>query len=250
MGSSRLPGKIMSDLAGYPALWHVVDRLSYSKNLDQVVVATTDQSIDDQIEIFCQQHQIACFRGSESDVLDRYYQASKRHQADTIVRVTADCPVIDPVIVDEVLERMISGGYAIYDFVGEFPDGLDVSVFTFEALEKTWKEAELPSEREHVGPYMKKLSPELSRGGYSKFVGLGHHRWTLDEPKDLELLTEIFNRLYREDYLFLTADILQLLEERPELVEINDSIIRNEGYLKSLEQDEVYRRQHGGQKGI
>jgi spore coat polysaccharide biosynthesis protein SpsF len=240
MGSTRLPGKILKPLAGKPALWHVVERLGYSKQLQDIVVATTINKEDDIVMDFCKENHVKWFRGSENDVLDRYYQAAKLYRADPVVRITADCPVIDPKIVDEVIERFFDGNYDVYSLGGEFPDGLDCGLFAFWVLEDTWKNAKLPSEREHVGPYMSKHSEKYKIGTYEKIKGLGHHRWTLDEEADLFFLQAIFDRLYEPGKIFLTKDILDLLEKEPHLMEINSGIIRNEGYLKSIKEDEKF----------
>jgi spore coat polysaccharide biosynthesis protein SpsF len=242
LGSTRLPGKVLKPLAGQPALWHLLHRLKYSKKLDQVVIATTTEKQDDAIEQFCLEHGVLCYRGSEEDVLDRYYQAAKNFGADPIVRMTADCPVIDPTIVDEVVEGYFAGGYDLYGLTGEFPDGLDCGLFSFSALEDAWRHADLPSEREHVCPYMEMHPEKYKIGGYQKFTGLSHHRWTLDEEADFRFLHELFKRLYVPGQIFLTQDILALLEKEPALMEINHGIVRNEGYIKSLKEDQDYLR--------
>ena len=238
MGSTRLRGKIMKPLAGKPALWHLVNRLGYSKLLDEIVIATTVNSEDDIVVEFCKENNIKWFRGSEDDVLDRYYQAAKSFGADPIVRITADCPVIDPTIVDEVIKGFFEGGYDVYGLGGEFPDGLDCSMFAYLVLEDTWKNASLPSEREHVGPYMERHPEKYKIGSYEKFKGLAHHRWTLDEKADLLFLEGVYDHLYKEGEIFLAGEILDLLEKEPQLMDINSEITRNEGYLKSLAEDE------------
>jgi spore coat polysaccharide biosynthesis protein SpsF len=239
MSSSRLPGKVLMELAGKPVLEHVVRRVQASKTIGKVVVATSTDPSDDVIAAWCDRERLTCYRGSLTDVLDRYYQAARIHGAEVIVRITADCPVIDPTIVDEVVQGFLAGEYDFFGLSGEFPNGLDCTVFRWEALQRAWREATLPSEREHVGPYVEK-HPEIFRlGGLNKFAGLAHHRWTLDEPRDLAFLQAVFSRLYREDSPFLAADVLRLLEDQPELAMINSGIIRNEGYLKSLSQDGV-----------
>ena len=240
MGSSRLPGKVLLHLAGKPELWHVLNRLSYCSRLDSIVVATTTKEEDNQIEDFCNDSGLSCFRGSEEDLLDRYYQTAKKFDADPIVRITGDCPVIDPVIVDEVIDGFLNGEYDVYGLGGEFPDGLDCTVYSFSAIENAWQYATLHSEREHVGPYLNKHPEKYRLGEYKIFKGLNHHRWTLDEEEDYRFLKEIFNRLYKPDNLFHTQDILDLLEREPELMEINRGIIRNEGYLKSLVEDQEF----------
>jgi spore coat polysaccharide biosynthesis protein SpsF len=243
MGSTRLPGKILKALAGKPALWHLVNRLKRAKRLKEIVVATTTNTEDDVIVQFCEANGIKWFRGSENDVLDRYYQAAKIFDADPIIRITADCPVIDPEIVDEVIEGFCSGNYDVYGLGGEFPDGLDCVIFAYWVLEDTWKNALLPSEREHVGPYMEKHPEKYRISDYRKFTGLSHLRWTIDEEPDLRLLQTIYERLYKPGDIFLTGDILTLLEREPELMQINGGIIRNEGYLKSLHEDEEYLKE-------
>lgn len=240
MGSTRLPGKVLALFAGRPALWHVIHRLRMATSLTQVVIATTTDQRDDVIEQFCQDQQIPCFRGSEEDVLDRYYRAAKQFAADPVVRITSDCPAIDPTIVDEVVAGYFTGGYDVYGLGGEFPDGLDCTVFSMAALEDTWKCAVLPSEREHVCPYMENHPEKFRIGSHEKFAGLGHHRWTLDEEADLVFLQNLFTRLYRPGEVFLTQDILRLLEREPHLMRLNRGILRNEGYLKSLQEDEAF----------
>ena len=237
MSSTRLPGKVLMPLVGKPVLWHVVNRIRACKTIAEVVVATSTDVTDDVIETWCRGVDVSCYRGDLNDVLDRYYQAGLIHAADIVVRITADCPVVDPTIVDEVVRGYLAGGYDFYGLSGEFPDGLDCTVFAFNALARAWREAALPSEREHVGPYIEKHPEMFKSGGFTKFTGLSHHRWTLDEPRDYEFLQVVFSRLHRPDQIFLASDMLALLENEPELININSSIVRNEGYLKSLLED-------------
>jgi len=237
MSSTRLPGKVLMDLAGKTVLAHIVERLRFCRNIQSIVIATSTDASDTPIEQWCQQSQLICYRGSLNDVLDRYVQAARLVKADVVVRITADCPAIDPMIVDEVIEGYLAGDYAFFGLKGEFPDGLDCTVFAVNALERAWLEAELPSEREHVGPYIEKNPQIFKGGGLDKFQGLSHLRWTLDELSDYDFLKEIFSRLYKPNKPFLSEDILALLKQNPELTFLNANIIRNEGYLKSLEQD-------------
>jgi len=241
MSSSRLPGKVLMSLANKPVLAHVIERLSYCRMIEKIVVATTNKDSDHPVANYCADNNIDCYRGSLEDVLDRYYQTAKIFHADAIVRITGDCPVIDPVVVDAVITGYLSGEYDLYGLGGAFPDGLDCTVFSFSAIEKAWKEATLKSEREHVGPYIEN-NPHLFQNGLLKlFQGLGSQRWTLDEPKDYELLSKIFNKLYQSDSPFLTHEILQFIKDNPELLTINSKIVRNEGYLKSLQEDEIIK---------
>lgn len=237
MSSTRLPGKVLMELAGKPVLEHVVSRIEACKTIQKIVVATSIDATDDAIERWCRERDVACYRGSLNDVLDRYYQAAVQSGADAIVRITADCPAIDPTIVDEVVSQYLAGGYEFFGLSGEFPDGLDCTVFSFPAIERAWMEAQLPSEREHVGPYIEKHPEWFKSGGLKKFVGLSHHRWTLDEPRDLEFLKIVFERLYQTNKTFGATDVLALLKAEPELLSINGSIVRNEGYIKSLQAD-------------
>lgn len=237
MSSTRLPGKVLMPLAGKPVLEHVVSRIRACKTITKVVVATSIDHADDAIQAWCEKEEVSHYRGSLEDVLDRYYQTAKIHKADAVVRITADCPAVDPTIVDEVVKDFLAGGYDYYGLSGEFPDGLDCTVFSFAALECAWREAKLKSEREHVGPYIENHRELFKTGGLKKFAGLSHHRWTLDEPRDYKFLQAIFSRLYRAGAPFLAPEVLALLDKEPELMTINGNIVRNEGYLKSLAED-------------
>lgn len=236
MSSTRLPGKVLLPLAGKPVLHHVISRLKQCKTLDDIVIATSDLSSEDPISDWCEAHKIYCYRGSLNDVLDRYYQAALKFEADFVVRITSDCPAIDPIIVDEVVDGFLSGGFDSYSLSGEFPDGLDCQVFKFSALKDAWLNATKNFEREHVGPYIEKTHPEKFKlGGLEKFHGLSHHRWTLDEQADFDFLTAIFERLYPLNPYFSSEEILLLLEKDVDLLKINQGIVRNEGYIKSIQ---------------
>lgn len=240
MGSTRLPGKVLMHLAGREVLCHVVQRIRACTTIDEVIVATSEDPGDDGLEAWCRSHDVPVFRGSLEDVLDRYYQCALQARADAVVRITADCPALDPTIVDEVVNVFRSGAFDLVYLGGEFPDGLDCGVFSFSALERAWREATLKSEREHVGPYVVNHPEWFRLGSLEKFKGLSHHRWTLDEPRDLEFLQLIFQRLQRQDgQPFLARDILDLLEREPKLLQVNEGIVRNEGLLKSQAQDSM-----------
>ena len=242
MGSTRLPGKIFKLLSGKPVLWHCANRLKQSKNLNDIVIATTKKNEDDPVVEFCKNNKINLYRGNENDVLDRYYQCAKSFKSDPIVRISADSPVIDPTIVDEVLEQFLKSPYDIYRTSDEFPGGLDCECFSFDVLEDTWKNANLPSEREHVCPYIYKHPEKYKIGYLNKFTNLSHYRWNLDEKSDFDFLNIVFNRLYKPGKIFLTQDIFDLLKAEPQLLKINSGIIRNEGYLRSLKEDKEYLR--------
>lgn len=243
MGSSRLPGKVLSDIEGYPMLQHVLIRLKAVSSIDRMVVATSDLTADEPIASLCDKTGDACFRGSEKDVLDRFYQVASLFGADTVVRITADCPMIDPQIVEWVISVYRDGPW---DYVSNtvdrsFPDGLDVEVFSYSALKKAWEEASLRSEREHVTPYIWKNKLLFKRIQVIQREDLSDLRWTVDEPQDMEMIRRIYRFLYDGRQLFLTTDILRLLEEHPEISQINRDLVCNEGYLKSVRTDRCIR---------
>lgn len=238
MSSTRLPGKVLLSLAGREVLAHVLERVAVCQTIDDVVVATSDQPSDDVLAQWCALRGVPVFRGSLDDVLDRYYQCAVQTRADAVVRITADCPALDPAIVDEVVCRFKAGNFDLVYLGGEFPDGLDCAVFSFFALERAWREATLKSEREHVGLYVVNHPNWFRLGSVEKFTGMAHHRWTLDEPRDLIFLQAVFERLQRPDGKpFLAQDLLNLLAREPGLTQANQGIVRNEGLLKSVAAD-------------
>ena len=242
MGSSRLPGKVLLDLAGRPVLWHAVERVRKARRVEQVSVATTLAPGDESIRRFCAKNEIPCFAGSENDVLDRYWQAALAAGAgpgDGIVRITADCPLIDPEVIDQVIAAFLSSGADYVSNVNPptFPDGLDVEVFSFSALRTAWREAKLVSEREHVTPYLRNQPEKFSAHNVTHDTDLSALRWTLDEPADYALLQRIVAELDRAKPDFHLADVLQVLAAHPEWQELNREFARNEGYAKSLRQE-------------
>jgi glutamate-1-semialdehyde aminotransferase/spore coat polysaccharide biosynthesis protein SpsF (cytidylyltransferase family) len=237
MGSSRLPGKTLADVAGCPLLLRVVERVRSARRVDKVVVATTDRSSDDPIADLCQQEGIECFRGSEDDVLDRFYRTADANRADSVVRITADCPLIDPAVIDKVIVRFQAGNcdYVSNTLRYTYPDGLDTEVFSFAALERAWRDAKKPSEREHVTPYLRTGEFRLANVESESPVPLGRHRWTVDYPADLEFVRRVYEAFSTNQH-FGYQDIFHLLKERPELATIQAETITNEGYYKSLYQ--------------
>lgn len=249
MSSSRLPGKVLTNLAGKPMLWHVVDRTSRAREIDQVVVATSNRPGDDPIAEFCKLQGIFCFRGSLDDVLDRYHACASEIRADNIVRITADCPLLDAGIIDRLIRFFLDGGY---DFASTgveratFPDGISVEVFTSRVLEFAWQGATLKSEREHVMPYFHKHSDGFKVGEIHNPVDLSELRWTVDEKEDLEFARKVFDRLGRDCSYFDMEEILDLLRREPELGRINSHFIRDEGYLISLAEDGLFQGLEAG----
>ena len=235
MGSSRLPGKSLAEIEGKPMLWQVADRVRRATLVDRIVVATSMNPADDAIEAMCREYRIPCYRGNEHDVLDRYYQAARVEKAAQVVRITADCPLIDPEVIDRVIRRFQEGDvdYASNAMVRSFPDGLDTEVFSFSALEQAWRGARKASEREHVTPYLRLEKFRTASVENVPQLSHAHYRWTVDEKQDLEFVREVY-RAFRGKGSFGMMDILKLLGENPSLGEMNSEIISNRGYYKSL----------------
>ena len=217
LGSTRLPGKILKSVCGKTLLEHHVERLQRSRLAHEVMVATTLNPLDDQVVALCKKRGFPFFRGSENDVLDRYYQAAASTNANVVVRVTSDCPLIDPAVVDLVIERFL-GQRGSADYVSNvlqrtYPRGMDTEVFTFTALEEASTKARLPAEREHVTPYMHKHA-RLSH--VTNALDLSEDRWTVDTAEDFELVSRILSALYPAKPEFTMEDILTLLEQHPD----------------------------------
>jgi spore coat polysaccharide biosynthesis protein SpsF len=244
MGSSRLPGKILADIAGQPMLQRVFIRTSRAASVTETIFATTTDSSDDPVAEYCGFSGIPFMRGNLYDVLDRYYQAAKEFKADVVVRITADCPVIDPALIDDVVNTLIDGEY---DFVCNrlpppwhrtYPIGLDTEACTFKVLAKAWKEAKEPQHREHAMPYFyegveltrqsRTLETGISPRGFN--VALLHHttdfgdyRWTVDTPEDLEFMRQVYSRFDGRDD-FSWKEVLDLVHNEPELMQINAGV--------------------------
>ena len=234
MGSSRFPGKALADICGRPMIWHVIERARRASRINQIVVATTDRRSDDSIADFCADQALACFRGSEHDVLDRFYQAAKKFDAQSVVRITGDCPLIDPNVIDRVIDRFADGkwDYASNTLRYTYPDGLDTEVFSFAALERAWHEATKSSDREHVTPFMKCEPFAVRSVENNKALPMGAPlRWTVDYPSDLEFVRRIYSKLDgRTDFEI----VLKMLDEDIELRACSVPKVSNEGYYRSL----------------
>ncbi len=238
MGSSRLPGKSMAEIEGRPMLWHVVQRVKRASLVDRVVVATSINRADDAIADMCKHDGIPCYRGSENDVLDRFYGAARAEKAAWVVRITADCPLIDPEVIDRVVRRFQRGDldYASNAMVRSYPDGLDTEVFSFSVLERAWHEAAKTSEREHVTPYLRSEKFRTANVESDSTSLYQHYRWTVDELQDLEFIRAVY-RAMRDKGAFGMKDVLELLEKSPGLDKMNSEIVSNRGYYKSLFED-------------
>ena len=244
MSSSRLPGKILADIAGQPMLQRVFMRTSRADTVSETIFATTTDASDDPVAEYCDFSGIPCTRGSQFDVLDRYYQAASQAKADVVVRVTADCPVIDPALIDDVVNTLIEDEY---DFVCNrlpppwprtYPIGLDVEACTYKVLAKAWKDAKEPQHREHAMPYLyegvelstvsRQKSEGISSRGFRIAVSnhttdFGDYRWTVDTAEDLEFMRQVYSRFDGRDD-FSWKEVLDLVHNNPELMKINAGV--------------------------
>jgi glutamate-1-semialdehyde 2,1-aminomutase/spore coat polysaccharide biosynthesis protein SpsF len=234
MNATRLPGKVLLDIAGAPMLVRVVERVQAARLVDAVVVATSDGASDDAVAAICQQRGLTCFRGHETDVLDRFYGAARSAGAETVVRITADCPLMDPAVIDKVIAAFDGVDYAANVFRYTYPDGLDVEVFSFAALERAHREARDPVDREHVTPFIR-TSGRFAVAGVENDIDLSkkNYRWTVDEPKDLEFVRNVYARL-GTGRPFGMNEVLSLLQREPSLLDMNASTMKNEGYYTSI----------------
>lgn len=225
MGSNRLPGKVLEPLAGREVLWHVVRRCQRSREADKLIVATSDDAVDDVVFELCRRHDFACYRGSEADVLERYYLCAGRYELDVIVRVTADSPLIDPEIIDQSV-RAFRRRRVDYLSNRRLPPGLGCEVFTFDALARAHEQASRPPERDHVTPYM------IEHAHTSAYV-VPHeyqadHRLTLDFEEDYRLLAELYDRFYPADGSGMVdvRQVIRYLDLHPEVAALNAGVER------------------------
>ncbi|RXJ02235.1 acylneuraminate cytidylyltransferase [Anaerobacillus alkaliphilus] len=228
MGSTRLSGKVMKEIKGKTVLGHVIERVSQSTLIDQIVIATTDLTRDNVIEVEAKKYGANVFRGSEKDVLSRYFYAAKQNNIDVVVRITSDCPLIDPFVVDDVVSKFLEHRYNLVTNAGSdhcqrtYPRGLDTEVLSFAALEDAYHHAKEEYQREHVTPYIYEHSNNIhyvmNETDYSKY------RWTLDTEEDFELINEVYKRLYNGSHDFYLEDIVQLFVKEPDLFNINAHI--------------------------
>jgi len=218
MGSTRLPGKVMMEICGKPILWHVVNRLKHSKRIEKIIIATTNNVIDDKIVEFAVENNIDCYCGSEEDVLDRYYQVSVKFNFEHIVRITADCPTIDPKVVDKVIGKYIDNLGEV-DYVSNihpptYPDGLDVEVFSFTALEIAWRDAQGEYQREHVTSFFRDNPGIFKLINVENSEDLSDVKLSVDTLDDFNFVKSIFENLYPKKEIFLIDDIIELLGNR------------------------------------
>tara|TARA_B100000780_G_C21063033_1_gene427375 strand:- start:283 stop:1056 length:774 start_codon:yes stop_codon:yes gene_type:complete len=241
MGSSRLPGKVLAEIDGQPLLGILISRVKSSKSLDQIVIATTTEKADDILCDWLINEGVEYFRGSERDVLDRFWQCAKLYRADIIVRITADDPLKDSEIIDKalgMLKRSESVDYVSNTLKPTYPEGLDVEVFRFSALKKANAEATLASEREHVTPYIWKNRAKFKSLNFEMTPNLSDWRWTVDKSEDLEFVRSLL-RLVGNDMFTGYQDLIEIVNKNPLLRDINSSTVRNEGYLKSRAEEAI-----------
>ncbi len=228
MASSRLPEKVLLDIAGQPMIVRVVERVKRSNSVDRVVIATTTDPADDPIKDLCKEYGFTCYRGSQFNVLDRYFRAAQLYKAEIIVRITADCPMIDPREIDHVVQVLFEKRV---DFAANrlpppwkrtYPIGLDTEVCTFQALECAWQEAERPEELEHVMPYLYTEKGRFRTAVIDYEVDYGHYRWTVDTQEDLELARQVYTHFDDDNFSWL--DVIDLFETHPELYLINAEV--------------------------
>lgn len=226
MTSTRLPGKVLLPLAGEPMLTRLVERLRRVQRADGIVIATTTNATDDPIAALCEHLGVPCHRGSEHDVLSRYADAARLHGADVVVRITSDCPLIDPALIDQVIATHDEGGndYVSNMLPPTWPYGMAVEVFSAAALQQAHAEATQPAEREHVTPFIYWHPERYRLRNLASPVDLSHHRWTVDTPEDYELVRRLFDHLMPTRPNFTQSDVLALLEAHPDWTAINQHI--------------------------
>jgi spore coat polysaccharide biosynthesis protein SpsF len=234
MGSTRLPGKVLKPLAGLPAIHHVIARVRQAKTVDEVMVVTSIEPANLPLFHYVTGIDTCVFVGSEDDVLDRFWQATRLTHAKNIIRITADCPVMDPVMIDRVVElhRESGAAYTSNTEPPTWPDGLDVEVMQREALQDAWANAETTHDREHVTPFIRGNNSRFVRQNLASDVDLSEHRWTLDQDEDYRFLSAVIDALYSDNPFFGMQDILRLVNEDSTLTAINNSIERNAGSKK------------------
>lgn len=250
--STRLPYKVMMSLCGKPLLARIVERIDSARFTNEIVIATSTASQDDVIEDLCRAENIECFRGDPFDLLDRHYKAAIKYDADAIVKIPSDCPLIDPEIIDKVISVFMNSNDE-FDYVSNlhpasYPDGNDVEIMSFEALEKSWFEAKLPFEREHTTPYIWENRNKFIVGNVeweNKLDYSSTHRWTIDYEEDYIFIKKIYEELYPEHKIFNMYQILKLLQDKPFLKKINQKYVGQywyDNHIAELKNIKEYKR--------
>jgi glutamate-1-semialdehyde 2,1-aminomutase len=229
MSSIRFPNKVMQAICGTPMIGLLLKRLSKARLIDQIVLATSKDTRNDSLAKYIQELGYVVFRGSEDDVLDRYYHAAKEAEADSVVRISGDCPLVDPVLVDKVIAKFLDAkvDYASNVSPPTFPDGLDIEIFSFQALQAAWSKAKTPKEREHVTPFIRE-SEKFSQINFTHDIDCSEKRWTVDEPEDFEVVQKVYEYFHpHQDFSWL--DVLELSKKHPEWFAFNRHLARNQG---------------------
>ena len=241
-GSSRLRNKVVAEIEGKPMIFYVIDRVKQIKSVEQIILATTQEKNDKILIEIAKQNSIGIFTGDSIDVLNRDYQCALQNNADPIIRITGDCPLIDPDIVEEMLEFYLKNNY---DYISnrinpKYPDGLDVEIYSFKTLQMVEQNAKWSSERELVTTYITKNPKIFKIFSYENQEDLSGHRWTVDEQNDLEFVRKIYS-IMKPKTNFSMNEIIEILVKNPELLKINSGIMRNEGHLKLYDNDKVVK---------
>lgn len=238
VGSRRFPKKVLVKIEKKPLISHVINRVKLGKGIDQIILITTKRKDDKILLKIANENGILSFAGNSNDVLDRHYQCAKLYNADPIIRITGDCPLIDPNLITKFLRyfRTKKYDYTNNNIPPSYPNGLDVEIFSFKALEKAALNAKMQSEREHVSPYIRNNPKKFKIYSFKNKIDLSKHRWTVDEKKDLKFVRKVFS-LMRPKLIFYTEDILKIISKNPQILKINSGINPNEGYQYSLNHD-------------
>lgn len=228
VGSSRLPGKVIKELYGKTILEHDIERIRQANLVNEIIIATTTNESDQVIEDIALKCGVKCFRGSEEDVLSRYYYAAKEYEIDTVIRITSDCPLVDPKVIDEVIACYNANNYDVVTNVPNeweelsYPRGLDLEIFSFDWLERAFKEATTSYDREHVSPFI--YDHAKTRFYYKYEKDYSRYRLTLDTQEDWEVISKVYSYLYKGKHDFYMEDIIRVLEEHPEIEKINENV--------------------------
>tara|TARA_B100000315_G_scaffold25642_1_gene22133 strand:- start:16 stop:801 length:786 start_codon:yes stop_codon:yes gene_type:complete len=242
MGSSRLPGKVLKSIQGKPMLWHIVDRIKSVTIIDEVIIATTDLSIDDPVANMALSNQIPCFRGSESNVLNRFFLAAKKYDGKHLIRITGDCPLIDPNTIETLINYYNSNSFEYCSVAcgagvagkgvnKRYPDGLDTEIFSFNVLNVAENEAISKLHLEHVTPFIWKQPDRFNLGLlFPEKEDFSQYRWTVDNDVDFEFIEWVYDKLYSQNYLFSMKDVLKLIFKNRDSANINKHFVGKEGY--------------------
>lgn len=223
MSSTRLPGKVMKPILGKPMLAYQIERLKRAHSISNLIIATSTQPEDTVIADLAATLGVDCFRGSLSDVLDRYVGAARTVNPDHVLRTTADCPIIDPDVLDSVCALHVADNadYTTNNMPPSWPHGLDLEVIRMDCLEQAWRESESPYDREHVTPFIRERPSRFKIANFASPKDFSYHRWTVDEPEDFELAQQIYEGLYPSSPKFSTRDVLDFLGVHPEISALN-----------------------------